>query len=305
MSSTEHAPGPAGAANRALAGRVAVVTGSGRGIGRGVVEHLAALGARVVVNDLGVELDGSGSDVSLAGKVADEIRAAGGEAVGCTASVATEQGAAEIIDTAIRAFGGVDILVNNAGIVRNRISHRMSADEFDAVLQTHLYGTFYCTRAALGPMRERGFGRIVNMTSASALIGAVGQANYMAAKMGIVGFTRGVALDQHGKGILANCLSPSAPTRMVNVLPEDARPELAENGDERRVAEAVAWLASPESTLSGQVLGVRNSQVMLYGQHRPVFSFDSTAGGPAFTAAATVLERLSTPLEQVTDFFGP
>ena len=286
-----------------LDGRVAVVTGAGRGIGRGVALRLAARGARVVVNDLGVALDGSGTDTTVAGQVVDEIRAAGGQAAACTASVATEAGAGEIIETAVREFGPVDILVNNAGILRNRMSHRLSADEWDSVLKTHLYGTFYCVRAALPGMRERGFGRIVNMTSASALIGAVGQANYMAAKMGIVGLTRGVALDQQSSGIKANCLSPSAATRMVSALPAGARPDLDDGGDQLRVAEVVSWMCSDQFTASGQVFGVRGSQVMLYGQHRPVFTFEA-GGDESFAAAAPLVERLATPLIQVTDFFG-
>jgi len=287
-----------------LDGLVAVVTGSGRGIGRSVALELAARGARVVVNDLGVALDGSGADNTVAGQVVEEIRAGGGEAAACTASVATEAGAREIVETAVRAFGTVDILVNNAGIIRNRMSHRLSADEWDSVIRTHLYGTFYCTRAALPAMREKGFGRIVNMTSASALIGAVGQANYMAAKMGIVGLTRGVALDQRSSGVKANCLSPSAATRMVNVLPEDARPEPGNGSDHLLVAEVVAWMCSPGFELSGQVLGVRGSQVMLYGQHRPVFTFEKGCGDEPFAAVAPLLGRLATPLVQVTDFFG-
>jgi NAD(P)-dependent dehydrogenase (short-subunit alcohol dehydrogenase family) len=287
-----------------LDGRVAVVTGSGRGIGRSVALRLAARGARVVVNDLGVALDGSGADASVASQVVDEIRARGGKAAACTASVATEAGAGEIIETAVREFGTIDILVNNAGILRNRMSHRLSADEWDSVLRTHLYGTFYCMRAALPTMREKGFGRIVNMTSASALIGAIGQANYMAAKMGIVGLTRGVALDQQSSGVKANCLSPSAATRMVNALPEDARPELDDGGDQLRVAEVVAWMCSDEFALSGQVFGVRGSQVMLYGQHRPVFTFEHDGGGDSFAAIAPLIGQFSTPLIQVTDFFG-
>ncbi|MGF7233527.1 MAG: SDR family NAD(P)-dependent oxidoreductase [Frankia sp.] len=289
----------------ALDGRVAVVTGAGRGIGRGVAMLLAARGARVVVNDLGVELDGSGSDTSVAGQVVKEIVARGGSAAPCTASVATEAGANEIIATAVREFGTVDILVNNAGILRNRMSHRLSAEEWDSVLRTHLYGTFHCIRAALPVMREKGFGRIVNMTSASALIGAVGQANYMAAKMGIVGLTRGIALDQQSKGIKANCLSPSAATRMVNALPAGARPEVDDTSDSERVAETVAWMSSERFTASGQVFGVRGTQVMIYGQHRPVYTFEKGAGDDVFASVAPLIERFSTPLIQVTDFFGP
>ena len=296
--------GTGGTEGGELDGLVAVVTGSGRGIGRSVALLLAARGARVVVNDLGVELDGSGADTSVAGRVVKEIVARGGSAAPCTSSVATEEGANEIIATAVREFGTVDILVNNAGILRNRISHRLSVQEWDSVLRTHLYGTFHCVRAALPVMREKGFGRIVNMTSASALIGAVGQANYMAAKMGIVGLTRGVALDQQSKGIKANCLSPSAVTRMVNALPADARPELDDEGsDQERVAEVVAWMSSPEFTASGQVFGVRGSQVMIYGQHRPVFTFEKGVGDDVFASVAPLVERFSTPLIQVTDYF--
>lgn len=288
-----------------LTGRVAVVTGAGRGIGRAVARQLAARGAFVVVNDLGVEVDGSGADTSVAGQVVEEIAAAGGKAVPCTASVATEEGANEIVATAVREFGTIDILVNNAGIMRNRISHRLSTEEWDAVLRTHLYGSFHCVRAALPVMREKGYGRIVSMTSASALIGAIGQANYMAAKLGIVGLTRGVALDQQSKGIVANCLSPSAATRMVNVLPDGARPELEDTSDADRVGEVVAWMSSSGFTASGQVFGVRGSQVMLYGQHRPVYTFEKTAGDEVFASVAPLVERHATPLIQVTDFFGP
>jgi NAD(P)-dependent dehydrogenase (short-subunit alcohol dehydrogenase family) len=287
-----------------LDGKVAVVTGSGRGIGRSVALQLAARGACVVVNDLGVALDGSGADTTVASQVVAEIRARGGQAQACAATVATEDGARQIIDSAVHAFGTIDILVNNAGILRNRMSHRLSADEWDSVLQTHLYGTFYCVRAALPVMREHGYGRIVNMTSASALIGAIGQANYMAAKMGIVGLTRGVALDQQSAGIKANCLSPSAATRMVSALPADARPELGGDGDHARVAEVVAWMSSAQFTASGQVFGVRGKQVMLYGQHRPVYTFEKGRGDESFAAVAPMVERFSTPLIQVTDFFG-
>jgi NAD(P)-dependent dehydrogenase (short-subunit alcohol dehydrogenase family) len=287
-----------------LAGRVAIVTGAGRGIGRSVALDLAARGAQVVVNDLGVEVDGSGSDTSVAAGVVAEIRSRGGVAAASTASVATDAGARDIVATALREFGQVDVLVNNAGIIRNRISHRLSDDDWDSVIQTHLYGTFYCTRAALAVMREREYGRIVNMTSASALIGAVGQANYMAAKMGIVGLTRGTAFDQQAKGIKANCLSPSAVTRMIGALPDDARPDLKDDSGRTCLTDVVAWMCSDDFPVTGQVFGVRGSQVMLYGQHRPVYSFQHVPAGGTPAEVAALVERLATPMLQVTEFFG-
>jgi NAD(P)-dependent dehydrogenase (short-subunit alcohol dehydrogenase family) len=287
-----------------VAGRVAIVTGAGRGIGRSVALDLAARGARVVVNDLGVEVDGSGSDTSVAGGVVAEIQSRGGVAAASTASVATDSGAREIVATALREFGQIDVLVNNAGIIRNRISHRLSDDDWDSVIQTHLYGTFYCTRAALPAMREREYGRIVNMTSASALIGAVGQANYMAAKMGIVGLTRGTAFDQQAKGIKANCLSPSAVTRMLGALPYGARPDLKEDGGQACLTDVVAWMCSDVFPVTGQVFGVRGSRVMLYGQHQPVYSFQHYPAGGTFSEVSALVERLATPMLQVTEFFG-
>jgi NAD(P)-dependent dehydrogenase (short-subunit alcohol dehydrogenase family) len=288
-----------------LTGRVAIVTGAGRGIGRSVALDLAARGAHVVVNDLGVEVDGSGSDTSVAGGVVAEIRSRGGVAAASTASVATDAGARDIVSTAVREFGQVDVLVNNAGIIRNRISHRLSDDDWDSVIQTHLYGTFYCTRAALAVMREREYGRIVNMTSASALIGAVGQANYMAAKMGIVGLTRGTAFDQQAKGIKANCLSPSAVTRMIGALPDGARPDLKDDDSGQTcLTDVVAWMCSDAFPVTGQVLGVRGSRVMLYGQHRPVYSFQHVPAGGTMAEVSALVERLATPMLQVTEFFG-
>lgn len=294
------------ASDISLLGRVAIVTGAGRGIGRSVALELAARGAQVVANDLGVELDGSGSDTSVAGRVVAEIQSRGGVAAASTTSVATDSGARDIVATALREFGQVDVLVNNAGIIRNRISHRLSDEDWDSVIQTHLYGTFYCTRAALQVMREREYGRIVNMTSASALIGAVGQANYMAAKMGIIGLTRGIAFDQQAKGIKANCLSPSALTRMIGALPDGARPELEDGNSSSQacLTDVVAWMCSDAFPVTGQVFGVRGSQVMLYGQHRPVYSFEHMPGAGTFSEVSAMVERLATPMIQVTEFFG-
>lgn len=292
-----------------LDGRVALVTGAGRGIGRAVALNLAKRGAAVLVNDLGTGLGGDGSDASVADEVAAEIVKAGGDAISSGESVTSPEGMERTALAAVNAFGKIDILVHSAGIIRNRIAHKMSLPDFDGVVQTHLYGAFNTLHAVLPVMRANGYGRIVNMTSASALIGAVGQSNYMAAKLGIVGLTRGIALDMARYGIQANCLSPAAPTRMVQALPEEVRSEGRAAADETtaervtgHVADLVSWLAWEDNPLSGQVVGIRGREVYLYRQHRPAWSF--VAGGDQeLISVGAQAARHATPLEQVTDFF--
>jgi NAD(P)-dependent dehydrogenase (short-subunit alcohol dehydrogenase family) len=197
-----------------LKDKVAVVTGAGRGIGRAHAMALAAQGARLVVNDPGVARDGTQGDRSVADGVVAEIEKAGGTAVASYDTVATSEGATRIIQCGIEKFARLDILVNNAGILRDRMIFNMTDEEWDAVIKTHLYGTFYCTREACKIMRQQKSGRIINTSSASGL-GNVGQANYSAAKEGIVGFTRTVALEMGSSGVTCNAIRPHAVTRMT------------------------------------------------------------------------------------------
>jgi len=202
-----------------LKDKVAVVTGSGRGVGRGIALLMAEEGAKVVINDLGGERDGSGNARGPADEVVDEIKKAGGEAVANYDSVATPEGGENIIKTAVDSFGKIDILVNNAGILRDRMVFNMSYEEWDAVIKVHLYGCFNCTKPAALLMRQQRSGRIINMSSSSGLAGNAGQANYGAAKAGIAGFTRVCARDLGRYGVNVNCVAPSAATRMT-VSPE-------------------------------------------------------------------------------------
>jgi len=203
-----------------LKGRVAVVTGAGKGLGRAEAMGLAAQGAAVVVNDLGAAIDGSGTSSAPADEVAAEIKNAGGEAVPSYASVATVEGAESIVKTAVDSFGRIDVLVNNAGFTIDRMVYNITDEEWDAVIQTNLYGTFYCTRAACRVMRKQGYGRIVN-TSSHAGLGNMGQASYSAAKEGIVGLTRTVARDMGRYGVTCNAIRPVAGTRGFEELVRD------------------------------------------------------------------------------------
>jgi len=202
-----------------LKGKVAVVTGAGRGIGRGIALLMAEEGAKVVVNDLGVERDGTRAAHGPSDEVVAEIKAKGGEAVANYDSVTTVEGGENIIKTAVDNFGKIDILVNNAGILRDRMVFNMATEEWDAVLKVHLYGCFNCTKPAALLMRQQRSGRIINMSSSSGLLGNAGQANYGAAKAGIAGFTRVCARDLGRYGVTVNCVAPSAATRMT-VSPE-------------------------------------------------------------------------------------
>ena len=197
-----------------LKDKVAVITGAGRGIGRGEAIAMASQGAKVVVNDFGGGTDGTGGATSPADEVVQEIGKAGGVAVANYASVSTPEGSESIIKTAIDNFGRIDILVNNAGILRDRMVYNMTPEEWDMVIKVHLYGTFYCTRYASAHMREQHYGRIINTSSHSGL-GNMGQSNYSAAKEGIVGFTRTVAKDLARYGVTCNAIRPRAGTRLT------------------------------------------------------------------------------------------
>jgi NAD(P)-dependent dehydrogenase (short-subunit alcohol dehydrogenase family) len=243
-------------------GRVAVVTGAGRGVGRSYALMLARHGAKVVVNDLGSSADGRGADASPAQQVVEEIQAAGGEAIGDGSDVSSWAGASQLINRAIEGFGRLDVLINNAGILRDRMLVNMSEDEWDAVIKVHLKGTFAPTHHAANYWRlqqkkgEKVDARVINTTSHSALFANVGQVNYAAAKAGIASFSQVAARELQRYGVTVNAIAPRAETRMTQGLREWT-PEQLERRDPEWIAAFVTWLASPESQgISGRVFEV-------------------------------------------------
>jgi NAD(P)-dependent dehydrogenase (short-subunit alcohol dehydrogenase family) len=231
--------------------RVAIVTGAGVGLGRCHALLLAERGARVVVNDPGGALDGGGSARSVADQVVAEIKKKGGEAVASYESVADEASAEKIINIALNEWGRLDILVNNAGILRDKAFHNMSMDDFRAVVDVHMLGTVYCTRAAWPIMRNQRYGRVVVTTSGSGTVGNFGQSNYGAAKTGVIGLINCLRLEGAKYNILINAISPSAQTRMTEgLLPPDMIPHMKPE----LVSPAVAWLCSTECNVSGQII---------------------------------------------------
>jgi len=229
-----------------LAGKVAIVTGSGRGIGRGIALLFAEEGASVVVNDLGCSVDGAGQETRAADEVAAEIRAAGGKAVANHDSVSEYESAGRIIRTAIDSFGRIDVLVNVAGILRDRMIFNMSEEEWDAVVATHLKGTWNCTRHAAAIMREQKSGRIISFTSTSGLYGNPGQANYAAAKDGIAGLTRVVSRELGKYGVTVNAIAPIAATRMIASVPKSAAAAKESRGIATPKANPAATVGEPE-----------------------------------------------------------
>ena len=298
-----------------LAGRVAVVTGAGRGIGRGVALALAAAGAKVVVNDYGVAVDGSAPSAGPAFDVVREIEAAGGEAVASTESVADWAGAGRIVATALERFGELDILVTCAGILRDRMIFNMSEEEWDAVLAVHLKGTFNCVRHACTHMRERRAGRIITFSSGSGLFGNPGQANYGAAKAGISGLTKVAARDLGRYGITVNSICPVAGTRMTvtdaylrareirkqqGIQREDRGTSEIEHLDPDDVAPMVVYLASDHAAnVNGQFFLCYGGAVALVSQPRPVQTLFSdgvwTLDDLDRLAPGTVLQGVTNP----------
>jgi len=299
-----------------LADRVAVVTGAGRGIGRGVALALAASGAKVVVNDYGVALDGSAPSAGPAFDVAKEITAAGGEAVANAESVSEWDGARRIVDTAIERFGRIDVLVTCAGIVRDRMIFNMSEAEWDAVLAVHLKGTFNCVRHACTHMREQRYGRIVTFSSGAALFGNPGQANCGSAKGGISGLTKVAARDLGRYGVTVNAICPVAGTRMTvtdaylksreirkqqGIVREDRGTENIEQLDPNDVAPMVAYLASEQAgNVNGQFFLCYGNAVALLSQPRAVKTLFKSDGVWTLDeldrlAPSTLLDGLKNP----------
>jgi NAD(P)-dependent dehydrogenase (short-subunit alcohol dehydrogenase family) len=269
-------------------GKVVIVTGAGGGIGRDFAHAFAASGARVVVNDVGLI---EGAALGAAEKVVTEIRAAGGEAVASTDSVAAPESAGHIVQTALDSFGRLDCVVNNAGIVRDRFFFNMSVDEWQAVLDVHLNGSFYVARAAAPHFKSQASGSYVHMTSTSGLIGNLGQANYSAAKMGIVGLSKSIALDMARFNVRSNCIAPWAWTPMTATIPADspeniARIEKMKKMESAKIAPLAVYLASDAAAkVSGQIFGVRANEIYFFSQIRMVRSLHRSEGWTPETIA--------------------
>jgi NAD(P)-dependent dehydrogenase (short-subunit alcohol dehydrogenase family) len=290
-----------------LDGRVAIVTGAGRGIGRAVATLLASEGASVVVNDLGAALDGSGSDAGPAGQVVEEIAAAGGKAVANGADVSDHAAAQSLIGSAIEQFGQLDVLVNVAGILRDRMVFNMTEQEWDDVIRVHLRGTFNTTKFAAAHWRSirdpQAQNRIINFTSVSGLHGAPGQPNYAAAKMGIVGLTYSCANALRAYGATANAISPGAATRMTESVPSDRRRARA-SADEwspDNVAPVVAYLASEQSGwINGRIVHSSGYEIALYSNPEPEIRIIGTGPWDAESLASQVERSFGPKLGRTT-----
>jgi len=296
-----------------LDGKVAVVTGSGRGIGRAIALEMAKAGAKVVVNDVGAAVSGEGHDEGPAMQVVREIEAMNGQgtAAANTDSVAEWDAAQRIVQTAIDKFGQIDIVVNNAGILRDRMFHYMSPEEWDAVMKVHLYGAFYVSRAAIPHFRKQLSGAYVHMTSTSGLIGSVGQTNYGAAKLGIAGLSRNIAMDMQRYNVRSNCIGPHAFSRMIESIP-GTPPEVLEKRAQMTRPDQVAILATflaseAAKDFSGQILGARGNEVYLYNQPRPIRTMHKGEGWTPDTMAEILppaLKTSLTPLERTRDVYA-
>jgi len=257
-------------------GKVAIITGAGGGLGKQHALLLASRGARVVVNDLGGAVSGEGSDKGPAEGAAQEIRDLGGEAVSDSNSVSTPEGGEAIVQTALDAYGKVDIVINNAGILRDKTFHNMTPDLLEPVIDVHLKGAFYVTRPAWVKMREQGYGRIVNTSSGSGVLGNFGQTNYGAAKMGLVGLTRVLANEGAKYNIKANAIAPIARTRMTEELMGAA----AEKLDPELVSPIVGWLVHEDCPVTGEIYTVGGGRVarffigMTHGYYNPKLTLE-------------------------------
>jgi NAD(P)-dependent dehydrogenase (short-subunit alcohol dehydrogenase family) len=289
---------------RLLEGKVALVTGGGRGVGRGIALALAEAGAKVVVNDLGATLDGQASGEQPAREVVAAIEAAGGEAMVDGGSVAEWNAAHRMVEAAVERFGRIDIVINNAGILRDVMFHRMNEAEWDAVIAVHLKGSFNVSRAAAPHFKAQGSGVYVHMSSTSGLIGNFGQANYSAAKLGIAALSKSIALDMARFGVRSNAVAPFAWTRMIDSIPAET-PEQKKRVDglkklmpEKVAPFVVALCADGARDVSGQIFGVRNNEIYLFSQPRPIRSAHRGEGWTPESVLETALPMLR------ADFYG-
>lgn len=293
--------------------KVVVVTGAGGGIGRDIALAMAAEGAKVVVNDIGTSTTGEGQDAGPAQRVVEEIKAAGGQAVANTDSVSEAASAGNIVACAVDTFGRIDGIVNNAGILRDRFFHKMSLDEWDAVIKVHLYGSFYMSRAAANHFKEQESGALVHMTSTSGLIGNLGQANYSAAKLGLTALSKSIALDMQKFKVRSNCIAPFAWSRMIGSIPTDtpeqqARVAKIQQMTPNKIAPLAVYLLSDAAQdVNAQVFAVRNNEIFLMSQPRPLRSVHRSEGWSAQNIAEHGMPALKAsfvPLDRSADVFS-
>jgi len=298
-----------------LDGRVAICTGSGRGVGAEVAKLMAANGAKVVVNDPGTSGTGEGSDQTPAQQIVDEIKAAGGDAVANYGSVAKFDDCLQMVSQAREAFGGLHIVFNAAGILRDKMFHNMFPEDWQAVIDVHLTGHFNLNRAAINLFREQNYGRMILVSSTSGLLGNIGQANYGSAKFGIVALARIIAMENAAKGITANVIAPSADTRMTRSVPTPKDPKAAAIREERlrrsradAIAPLCVFLASEQAGyVNGQVFHQRAGELSLYGHMRPVRMVHRNGGWTPETIAEVAMPSLQggfTSLESRTVHSG-
>jgi len=292
-----------------LDGRVAICTGAGRGVGAEVAKMMAANGAKVLVNDPGVSGEGEGADNTPAQQIVDEIKAAGGEAAANFGSVTSFEDCLGMVEQARDELGGAHILFNPAGILRDRMFHKMSPDDWQAVIDVHLTGHFNVCRAAINLFRDQEYGRIVMVSSTSGLLGNIGQANYGAAKMGIVALARILAMENGSKNITANVIAPSADTRMTRSVPTPKDPQAAAVREERlrrsradAIAPLCTFLASEQAGyVNGQVFHQRAAELSLYSLPRPIRMVHHNGGWTPELIAEVAMPSLSTSFMDVGD----
>ena len=264
--------------------KVVLVTGAGGGIGREFALALGREGAKVVVNDLGASLDGVGTDNERAQSVVDEIKAAGGEAIANGESVADWDAAARMVQLAVDTYGRIDCVINNAGILRDRFFFNMSKEDWHQVIDVHLHGAFYVSRAAATHFKAQQSGSYVHMVSTSGLIGNLAQANYSAAKLGIAALSKSIAMDMAKFNVRSNCISPFAWSRMIGSIPtetpeQQARVERLQKMESSKIAPLAVYLASDAGVgVSGQVFAVRANEIFLMSQSRPIRSMHTEQG---------------------------